>query len=210
MCGELVLPWLSRASSDKPIALALGDDKGIRITFRDGFGGGAVFGLGIAEKQMIGDVFVVVTALLGQVVGPTEQFEERTDELLLGGSLVYGMKVGGILKKGESLGAEGVEVCGLGQGFLPSGGAEDSVFKKVVGEQLAWHWLVVWESGFLVGSGLRFRSDRDIRPVQLVKETGGPFDSFLQDSSGPVDGALRSRDQARHVGQVLNRSFKPT
>ena len=89
---------------------------------------------------MIGDVLVVVAALLGQVVDPTEQFEEGADELLLGGGLVDGVKVGGLLEEGVRLGAEGVEVCGLGQGFLPSGGVEDAVFEKVVGEQLARHW----------------------------------------------------------------------
>ena len=87
-------------------SVAFGDNKGIRVTFRDGFGGGAVFGLGIAEEQMIGDVFVVVTALLGQVVDPSEQFEERADQLLLGGGLVYGMKVGGVLEEGVRLGAK--------------------------------------------------------------------------------------------------------
>ena len=59
---------------------------------------------------MIGDVFVVVAALLGQIVDPTEQFEQRTDQLLLGGGLVDGVKVGGLFEKGECLGAEGIEV----------------------------------------------------------------------------------------------------
>ena len=103
------------------------------------FGGGAVFGFGVAEEQMIGDVFVVVAALLGQIVDPTEQLEQRTDQLLLGGGLVDGVKVGGIFEEGERLGAEGVEVWGLGQGFLPGVGVEDAFFEEVVGEKLTGH-----------------------------------------------------------------------
>ena len=52
----------------------------------------------------------MVAALLGQIVDPTEQFEQRTDQLLLGGGLVDGVKVGGIFEKGERLGTEGIEV----------------------------------------------------------------------------------------------------
>ena len=66
-------------------ALALGYGEGVGVTLRAGFGGGAVFGVGVAEEQMVGDVFVVVAALLRQVVGPAEQGEEGADELLLGG-----------------------------------------------------------------------------------------------------------------------------
>ena len=105
-----------------------------------GLGGGAGFGLCVGEEQVIGDVFVAVAALLGQVVGPAEQIEEGADELLLGGGLVYGVEGGGVLDKGVRLGAEGVEVCGLGEGFLPGGGVEDAFFEKVVGEQLTGHW----------------------------------------------------------------------
>ena len=103
---------------------------------------------------MIGDVFVVVAALLGQIVDPTEQFEQRTDQLLLGGGLVDGVKVGGILEKGERLGAEGVEVWGLGQGFLPGVGVEDAFFKEVVGEKLTGHCKgLVGASAVIVAGG---------------------------------------------------------
>ena len=120
-------------------AFALGDGQGVGVSFGGGFGGGKVFGFGIAEEQMIGDVFVVVAALLGQIVSPTEQFEEGPDQLLLGGGLVDGVEVGGILDKGLRLSAEGVEVCGLGQGFLPGVGVEDAFFEEVVGEKLTGH-----------------------------------------------------------------------
>ena len=75
---------------------------------------------------MVGDV--LVAALLGQVVVPAEQFEEGADELHLGGGFVDGVEAGGFLEKGEGLGAEGVEVCWLGEGFLPGGGVEDAFF----------------------------------------------------------------------------------
>ena len=91
----------------------------------------------------------MVAALLGQVVSPAEQIEEGPDQLLLGGGLVDGVEVGGILDKGVRFGAEGVEVCGLGQGFLPGVGVEDAIFEKVVGEQLTGH------CEWLVGSGRR-------------------------------------------------------
>ena len=83
---------------------------------------------------MVGDVLVLVAALLGQVVVPAEQFEEGADQFHLGGGFVDGVEVGGFFEKGEGLGAEGVEVCGLGEGFLPGGGVEDAFFEEVVGE----------------------------------------------------------------------------
>ena len=43
------------------------------------------------------------------------------------------------------LGAEGVEVGGLGEGFLPGGGVEDAFFKEVVGEKLTGHWIQLVE-----------------------------------------------------------------
>ena len=79
---------------------------------------------------MIGDVFVVVAALLGQVVDPAEEIEEGADEFLLGGGLVDGVEGGGVFEEGVGLGAEGVEVGGLGQGFLPGGGVEDAFFEE--------------------------------------------------------------------------------
>ena len=121
-------------------ALALGDNQGVGVTFRSGFGGGAGFGLYVGEEQMVGDVFVAVAALLGQIVDPTEQLKQGTDQLLLGGGLVDGVKVGGIIEKGMRLSAEGDEFRGLGQGFLPGIGAEDAFFEKVAGEKLARHW----------------------------------------------------------------------
>ena len=106
---------------------------------RDGFGGSAGLGVCPGEEKVVGDVLVLVAALLGQVVGPAEELEEGADELHLGGGLVQGVEGGGVLEEGAGLGAEGIEVYGLGEGFLPGGGVEDAFFEKVVGEKLAGH-----------------------------------------------------------------------
>ena len=124
-------------------ALAFGDGEGIGVAVGAGFGGGAGLGGGVGEEEVIGDVFVAVAALLGQVVGPAEEFEEGADELLFGGGLVDGVEGGGVLEEGLGVGAEGFEVGGLGEGFLPGAGAEDAFFEKVVGEELSGHWLRV-------------------------------------------------------------------
>ncbi len=63
----------------------------------------------------------------------------RLDEHLLDDGFVDGVKVGGIFERSELLDAEGIEVCGLGQGLLPSDGVEDAFFMQVAGEELAGH-----------------------------------------------------------------------
>ena len=132
-------------------ALALGDGEGVGISIGAGFGGGAGLGVGVGEEQVIGDVFVAVAALLGQVVGPAKELKEGADELLLGGGLVDGVEGGGVFEEGVGLGAEGVEVCGLGEGFLPGGGVEDAFFEKVVGEQMTGHWQLLVGVGGVCG-----------------------------------------------------------
>lgn len=49
-----------------------------------------------------------------------------------------------VFEEGVGLVAEGVEVGGLGQGFLPGLGVEDAFCEKVTGEKLAGHgsWFV--------------------------------------------------------------------
>ena len=106
---------------------------------RGGFGGGGVSGCGVAEEEVVGDVFVEVAALLGEVVGPAEQVEEGADELLLGGGFVDVVEGGGVVDEGLGVGAKVVEFCGLGEGFLPGVGEEDTFFEKVVGEELTRH-----------------------------------------------------------------------
>lgn len=110
----------------KAKALSLGDGEGVAVARLGDLLDSAAFGVGIAKQQVIGDVLVVVAALLGQVVGPTEETEEWTDQLHLCSGFVDGVKAGGLFEKGQCLGAEGVEVCGMGEGFLPSVGVVDA------------------------------------------------------------------------------------
>ena len=121
-------------------ALALGDGEGVHIASRGWLVDGAGLGGGVAEEQMVGDVLVAVAALLRQVLGPAEQLEQRADQLVLGGGLVDGVEAGGVVEQGERVGAEGFELRGIGQGFLPGLGAEDAFFEEVGGEELAGHW----------------------------------------------------------------------
>ena len=57
------------------------------------------------------------------------------------------------MEKGECLGAEGVEVCGLGQGFLPGVGVEDAFFEEVVGEKLTGHCKGLVGAGAVIVAG---------------------------------------------------------
>ena len=120
-------------------SLALGNGECVNIACRGRLVYGAGLGLRVAKEQMIRDVFVVVAALLRQEVIPAQQFEQGANQLHLGRGFVDGVKVDGLVEQGERVGAEGAEDCGLGEGFLPSGGVQDAFFEKVAGEKLARH-----------------------------------------------------------------------
>ena len=129
---------------------ALGDGKGIGVALRSRLGGRACFRLGVAEQQMVVVVLVAVAALLRQEVGPAEQLQQRADQLLLGRGLVYRVKAAGVVEQGERLGAEGVKLSGIGQGFPPGVGVVDAFFEKIAGEKLAGHW----QRGLLLMEGV--------------------------------------------------------
>ena len=96
-----------------------------------GSAGGAGLGLGVGEEEMVGDVLVAVRALLGQVVGPAEEVEDRPDEVLLGDCLV------GLPVLGESLvdAGEAAPEAGVGgRGGRPFRCGLYSVGKEVVRE----------------------------------------------------------------------------
>ena len=62
-------------------------------------GGSTLLGGSVGKKQVIGNVFVTDRALLRQVVGPSEQIQDGTDQILLGGGFVG--------------------VCGTAEGIVP-------------------------------------------------------------------------------------------
>ena len=45
--------------------------------------------------------------------------------------------------------------------------------------------------------------------IQFVEDFGGAVDALLQNCRCPVYGMLGNRDQADHVGQVLDRAVEP-
>ena len=71
---------------------------------------------------------------------PAEQLQQRSDQLMLGRSLVDRVKAGRIVEQGERLHTEGFELRGLRQGFLPGVGGVDAFFEKTGGKKLAGHW----------------------------------------------------------------------
>ena len=135
-------------------ALAFGDGQRVGVTVPGpGFGGGA--GSWRRRRRRGGGRGCLRCGRCPAGAGSRPQprrIEEGADELLLGGGLVYGVEGCGVLEEGLGVGAEGFEVGGLGEGFLPGGGAEDAFFEKVAGEKLAGHWLRgLWGVGGVCG-----------------------------------------------------------
>ena len=64
--------------------LALLDCQRVRIALIRVVCGGAILGVRAGEQQQVGDVLVAACALLRQVVGPSQHFQYRDDQLLLG------------------------------------------------------------------------------------------------------------------------------
>ena len=71
----------------EPLALLHHD--GVPESFlRDGPPGGALLGCGIGEEEIVGDVLVAGCPLLRKVVGPSQELQDRANQLLLGDGLV--------------------------------------------------------------------------------------------------------------------------
>ena len=116
--------------------LALLYDGSLPIPLCAGQGSRAVFGLGICEEEVVGNVLAAGRALLGQVVGPAEQLQHGKDELLLGEGLVGPIVAlqllvcvrSGVAEFGES-----------GVGREPPVGGRYALGEEVFGEESAWH-----------------------------------------------------------------------
>ncbi len=115
--------------------LALGDRQRVPMAVIGGRSrGGAGLGAAVGEEQQIGDVLAARRALLRQVVGPSQQFQHRADELLLGDRLV------GILETGELLALAARALPKLGKRTRGRGGGSplvrglDALGQVVLGE----------------------------------------------------------------------------
>ena len=71
----------------EPLAL-LHHDGVPESVLRVGSPGGALLGCGIGEEEIVGDVLVAGCPLLGKIVGPSQELQDRANQLLLGDGLV--------------------------------------------------------------------------------------------------------------------------
>ena len=82
----------------EPEAFALLHDQGVlKAVVGIAATSGACLGCHVGEQQMVGNVLVAGGSLLRQVVGPTQQLQHRTNEILLGHRLI------GLMQRIEAL-----------------------------------------------------------------------------------------------------------
>ena len=120
--------------------LALFDHRGIEITLVGfGSGSGLPLGLGVREEQQVRDVLVTGDPLLRQVIGPSQEFQYRTDQFLLSSRFVGFMELSEVVKPLANAVPERGEPLRMGKGGLPLGRGLYTVGEEVMGEQLAGH-----------------------------------------------------------------------
>ena len=95
--------------------------------------------IGVLEQQVVRNVLVTRCTLLGQVVDPSQKFQNRTDQLLLGDGFVRFLEPAETLVNVEDVVPELGECLGLGDGSLPLGSGLYAVGEEVMGEQMAEH-----------------------------------------------------------------------
>ena len=100
----------------KTEALALLHHRGVTETvLGPAFLNGPLLGVGVGEKEVIGDIFLASRSLLGQVVGPSQPFQDRTDQVRLGlGFVRVRRRAEGVVGSGDTL-PEGGKRLGLGE-----------------------------------------------------------------------------------------------
>ena len=126
----------------KPKAFALCNDRRVAKA-RTGIAlsRGLLLGIGVGEKQVIGNVLVARSALLRQIINPPKQRQNRTNQVLLGRRFV------GILGTAQGVETPSNAVPKRGKRLrlsarrLPLGRGLYAVGEKVMGEQLAGHIL---------------------------------------------------------------------
>ena len=120
--------------------LALFDDQGIEVTSVGfGFGCGPTLGLAVREEQQVRNVFVTGSPLLREVVGPSQEFQYRTDQLLFRHRFVRVLEPAEGLVTVKDVTSEVPKRLRLGDGSSPFGGGPDALGEEVMGEQLAGH-----------------------------------------------------------------------
>ena len=119
---------------------ALLHHEGVPESFlRVGSPGGALFGCGIGEKEIVGDVLVAGCPLLGKVVDPSQELQDRANQLLLSDGLVGAF---GAAQRIVAL-TNAIAKCGkcrrVRDGRVPLGGRLNAFCQEVVREQIDGH-----------------------------------------------------------------------
>ena len=101
--------------------------------------GGPLLGTGVGKEQVVGNVLPARRSLLWQIIGPSEQLEDRPDQVLLGDRFV-GVRgtAEGLVPPGNVLPESG-ERLGVVNRDLPLGCGLYAVGEEVMGKQLAGH-----------------------------------------------------------------------
>ena len=120
--------------------LALLHHYGVPESFlRVGSPGGALLGCGIGEEEIVGDVLVASCPLLRKVVGPSQELQDRANQLLLGDGLVGAF---GAAQRIAAL-TNAIPKCGkcrrARDGRAPLGGRLYAFGQEVVREQIGGH-----------------------------------------------------------------------
>ena len=120
--------------------LTLFDHRGIEVTLV-GFGSGSrlPLGLGVREEQQVRNVLVTGNPLLRQVVGPSQEFQYRTDQLLFRHRFVRVLEPAQCLVTVKEVAPETRKRLRSGGRSSPLGGGLDALGEEVIGEQLACH-----------------------------------------------------------------------
>ena len=139
-CAVLDLVGQVSAVEREAGPLALLNQQGILVAvLRVGAPGGLHLGIGVGEKQVVGDVLVPLRPLLRQVVGPAEKVQRRPHQVLLSQGLVGRCKLSELVNPGRKSFLKGGKCLRLAQAIPPLGCSPDPVGKKIFSKQLAGH-----------------------------------------------------------------------
>ena len=134
--GVALIPDIQR----EPQPLTLFDHGGIEVTLV-GFSSGSrlPLGLGVREEQQVRNVLVTGNPLLRQVVGPSQEFQYRTDQFLFRHCFVRVLEPAQGLVRVKDGAPETRKRLRLGNGSSPIACGLDALGEEVMSEQLAGH-----------------------------------------------------------------------